>query len=142
MTPHEIRLVRKSFELVRPISSQVAALFVDKLTERDAALAARLSEHVGDQDDRLVELLDRIVGQLDRPAELAARLQETGRRLGHGIGDAQHRVLGAVLVDTLAAAIGVVFTPAVRAAWASLVRDVSTALRAGAADSFAMAEAA
>ncbi|WP_284615382.1 globin domain-containing protein [Aquabacterium humicola] len=142
MTPHEIRLVRKSFELVRPISCQVAALFVDKLVERDAELAGRLSDELGDQGDRLVALLDHILAHLDRPAELATRLHAKGCRIGPGISDAQHRVVGAVLIDTLAAAIGVVFTPAVRGAWASLVRDVSTALRAGAAETLAMAEAA
>jgi len=134
MTPQQITLVRSSFALVRPIADQAAALFYDKLFERDPSLNAMFHVDMAQQGQRLMHMLEGAVRLLDRPESLAPVLTALGERhAGYGVLDAHYPTVGAALLDTLAAGLGEAFTPAVREAWAALYAEVAMAMRAGAA---------
>jgi hemoglobin-like flavoprotein len=134
MTPQQIDLVRSSFALVQPIATQAAALFYDKLFERDPSLNAMFHVDMAQQGQRLMHMLEAAVRLLDRPASLAPVLTALGERhAGYGVRDAHYPTVGAALLDTLAAGLGEAFTPAVREAWAALYAEVAMAMRAGAA---------
>lgn len=134
MTPQQIQLVRSSFALVKPIATQAAALFYDKLFERDPSLNAMFHVDMAQQGQRLMHMLEGAVRLLDRPESLAPVLTALGERhAGYGVRDAHYPTVGAALLDTLAAGLGEAFTPAVREAWAALYAEVAMAMRAGAA---------
>lgn len=134
MTPQQIHLVRSSFELVRPIASQAAALFYARLFERDPSLNAMFHVDMAQQGERLMHMLDGAVRLLDRPETLAPVLTALGQRhAGYGVRDSHYPTVGAALLDTLAAGLGEAFTPEVREAWAVLYAEVAHAMRAGAA---------
>lgn len=134
MTPQQIDLVRSSFPLVQPIASQAAALFYDKLFERDPSLNALFHVDMAQQGERLMHMLEGAVRLLDRPESLAPVLTALGERhASYGVLDAHYPTVGAALLDTLAAGLGDAFTPAVREAWAALYAEVAMAMRAGAA---------
>lgn len=134
MTPQQIDHVRRSFALVQPIATQAAALFYDKLFERDPALTALFHVDMAQQGERLMHMLDGAVRLLDRPQSLGPVLMALGERHGgYGVVDAHYPTVGAALLDTLAAGLGEAFTPEVREAWAALYAEVATAMQAGAA---------
>jgi hemoglobin-like flavoprotein len=134
MTPQQIHLVRSSFEQVRPIANQAAALFYDKLFERDPSLNAMFHVDMARQGERLMHMLDGAVRLLDRPETLAPVLSALGQRhAGYGVRDSHYPTVGAALLDTLAAGLGEAFTAEVREAWAALYGEVSRAMRSGAA---------
>lgn len=130
MTPQQADLVRSSFELVRPIANQAAALFYDKLFERDPSLSALFHGDMAKQGERLMQMIDGAVRLLDRPAMLASVLGGLGaRHVGYGVLDSHYPTVGAALLDTLAAGLGDAFTPAVREAWAAMYAHVSHVMR-------------
>ena len=58
MTDHQIHLVRDSFALVRPIADQAAALFYDKLFERDPSVSGLFRGDMAQQGARLMQMIE------------------------------------------------------------------------------------
>lgn len=133
MTRGQIDLVQRSFARVQPIADQAAALFYDKLFERDPSVAPLFSGDMATQGARLMAMIGAAVQLLDRPAQLDAALAALGaRHAGYGVREAHYDSVGGALLDTLAAGLGEAFTPAVREAWAALYRHVARTMQAGA----------
>ena len=134
MNDHQIQLVRQSFTLVQPIADQAAALFYDKLFERDPSISTLFRGDMAQQGARLMHMIEGAVSMLDRPAMLKHALLRLGERhAGYGVVDAHYPVVGAALLDTLAVGLGDAFTPEVREAWATMYAAVVQAMREGAA---------
>lgn len=133
MNPTDIELVRRSFALVQPIAVQAAALFYDKLFERDPSLTVLFKGDMAEQGDRLMHMVGGAVSLLDQPARLDEALLQLGRRhRGYGVQEAHYVTVGGALLDTLAAGLGPAFTPDMRAAWAVLYAHISRTMQAGA----------
>jgi hemoglobin-like flavoprotein len=133
MNDHQIQLVRQSFALVQPIAAQAAALFYDKLFERDPSISTLFRGDMAQQGSRLMHMIEGAVSMLDRPAMLKHTLLRLGERhAGYGVVDAHYPVVGAALLDTLAVGLGDAFTPEVREAWATMYAAVVQAMREGA----------
>lgn len=134
MNDHQIQLVRDSFALVRPIADQAAALFYDKLFERDPSISSMFRGDMGQQGARLMQMIEGAVQMLDRPAMLRHALLRLGERhAGYGVVDAHYPLVGAALLDTLAVGLGDAFTAETREAWAAMYTMVADAMREGAA---------
>lgn len=134
MNDHQIRLVRDSFALVRPIADQAAALFYDKLFERDPSVSGLFHGDMAQQGARLMQMIEGAVQMLDRPAMLRHALLRLGERhAGYGVVDAHYPLVGAALLDTLAVGLGDAFTAETREAWAAMYTVVAGAMREGAA---------
>lgn len=134
MNDHQIQLVRHSFALVAPIADQAAALFYDKLFERDPSISKMFRGDMGQQGARLMQMIEGAVQMLDRPAMLRHALLRLGERhAGYGVVDAHYPLVGAALLDTLAVGLGDVFTAETREAWAAMYAMVADAMREGAA---------
>jgi len=133
MNDHQIQLVRQSFTLVQPIADQAAALFYDKLFERDPSISTLFRGDMAQQGARLMHMIEGAVSMLDRPAMLKHALLRLGERhAGYGVVDAHYPVVGAALLDTLAVGLGDAFTPEVREAWATMYAAIVQAMREGA----------
>jgi hemoglobin-like flavoprotein len=133
MNDHQIQLVRHSFALVLPIADQAAALFYDKLFERDPSISKLFRGDMAQQGARLMHMIEGAVQMLDRPQMLRHALLRLGERhAGYGVVDAHYPLVGAALLDTLAVGLGDAFTAETREAWAAMYTMVAEAMREGA----------
>ncbi len=134
MNPTQIDLIRSSFSLVQPIAAQAAAMFYDRLFERDPSIGPLFRGNMAQQGERLMAMIGGAVLLLDQPQTLEKVLTDLGRRhVGYGVRDEHYPAVGGALLDTLAAGLGPVFTPAHRAAWAAMYQRVSDVMQAAAA---------
>lgn len=134
MTPHQVQLIRSSFEPLKPMAGAVAAAFYTQLFARDPALRALFrSGDMAEQGTRLMQMLSAAIELLDRPASLQPVLLKLGQRhAGYGVVEAHYASVGAALLDTLAAGLGEGFTPEVRAAWTTMYGHVAQTMVQGA----------
>lgn len=143
MTPHQIHLVRTSFEPLKPLGNTVAQAFYAQLFARDPALRALFRGDLTEQGARLVQMIGAAIDLLDRPASLRPVLLNLGRRhAGYGVVHAHYASVGAALLDTLAAGLGEQFTDETRDAWATMYGAVAQTMQEGAASDAPQAVAA
>lgn len=118
MNPYEISLVRASFDRLRPVADQAAALFHARLFELEPTLRERFSGDLEGHGRKLVELLDSLVTDLDRADALVPAINSLALRIsGPRVTDWQCANVGLALLWTLEKCLGPQFTPAVRDAW-------------------------
>jgi len=140
MTPDQITLIRASFDKVRPISEDAAALFYGRLFEiapevRPLFKAADMPE----QGRKLMATLAVVVNGIDNlPALLPAVERLGARHAGYGVADEHFAPVGAALIWTLEQGLGDGFTPETREAWvtaygalAGVMKDAMKAAPAG-----------
>lgn len=145
MTPHQIQLVRSSFQPLKPLAATVAEAFYAQLFARDPALRALFrGGSMAEQGERLMQMLSAAIDLLDRPEALTPVLLKLGQRhVGYGVEPAHYASVGSALLQTLQAGLGDAFTPEVREAWTTLYGHVAQTMQAGAAaTAMAMASAA
>ncbi len=134
MNPAQIDLIRSSFVLVQPIAAQAAAMFYDRLFERDPSIAPLFRSNMAQQGERLMTMIGGAVQLLDKPDTLERVLTDLGRRhVVYGVRDEHYPAVGGALLDTLAVGLGPAFTPAHRAAWAAMYQRISDVMQAAAA---------
>ncbi len=134
MTPQQIALVRDSFATLAPAAVPAARQFYDRLFTLYPAMRPLFRRHLEDQGRLLMQALGLAVAKLDCPEQLGPLLTDLGRRhASYGVEPAHYAAVGQALLDTLAAAFGAAFTPALRDAWAATYDAVATAMQAGAA---------
>lgn len=133
MNAEQIQLVRSSFALVKPIAQQAAALFYDRLFEREPSVAPLFRSNMAQQGERLMGMIGVAVAMLDQPEALDRSLRELGRRhVGYGVQHHHYDAVGGALLDTLATGLGIAFTAAHRAAWAAMYQHISATMQAAA----------
>jgi len=133
--------IRRSWKLVIPIAATAADLFYKRLFELKPDYRGLFPEDMAGQKSKLVRMLAFVVKSLDYPEsawreevseseDLLLVLLALGRR--H---QALYRVpreaygsVGEALLWTLDYGLGEAFTPAVRAAWTSVYKAVSTTM--------------
>jgi len=134
MTPEQVALVRADLALLEPVAAQAAAMFYDRLFERQPGVASLFRGDMRLQGERLMAMIAAAVQLLDQPERLQPTLAELGRRhVGYGVVDAHYEAVGGALLDTLAAALGEAFSPLQRKAWAAMYAQVSHTMRDAAA---------
>lgn len=134
MTPQQIRLIRTSFEPLKPLAGTVAEAFYAQLFARDPALRALFrGGDMAEQGERLMQMLSAAIDLLDRPGALMPVLLRLGQRhVGYGVEAAHYDSVGAALLETLAAGLGDAFTPEVRDAWTTMYQLVARTMQEGA----------
>ncbi|MFG6459947.1 globin family protein [Roseateles sp. DXS20W] len=135
MTPHQIHLIRTSFEPLKPLAATIAEAFYARLFMHDPALRSLFrGRDMAQQGERLMQMLAAAVELLDRPGALTPVLLRLGQRHGdYGVTAAHYDSVGAALLDTLAAGLGEGFTPETREAWTAMYRLVARTMQEGAA---------
>lgn len=118
MTPHSVTLVQQSFQAVKPIAPQAAALFYGRLFELDPTLKALFTTDLTDQGAKLMTTLGMVVAGLSKPETIIPAAQALAKRhLAYQVKKEHYPTVGAALLWTLEQGLGPAFTPEVKVAW-------------------------
>lgn len=83
-----------------------------------------------EQGRELMQMLGAAIAMLDRPQQLISVLESLGKRhAGYGVRDEHYDTVGEALLWILERGLGPVFTPEIKAAWASLYGVVATTMK-------------
>jgi len=138
----DIALVRKTFDLVVPISGIAADLFYERLFYLAPSLRGMFPADMRDQKRKLMVMLAAAVHGLTDLDTLAPKLMELGaRHAGYGVEDEHYKVVGEALIWTLERGLADAFTPQVERAWVRVYLLVAATMQAG-ADEVATMQAA
>jgi hemoglobin-like flavoprotein len=133
MTPKQIRLIRQSFELMRPEADAVARTFYNRLFQLAPALRKMFPESLEEQGRKLMQMIGTAIELLGRADQLTPAWQALGRRhAGYGAEDEDYEIVGTALLLTFEQELGPAFTPDVREAWTQLYVILATTMRGAA----------
>lgn len=111
-------LLESTVEYLAPVATEVVASFYDELFTRLPGIRQMFPADLSAQKDRLLVALLALVSGGTEPAMLMHELQELGRdHRKFGARPAHYHAVGAALIATLSRFAGMVWTPAVKAAW-------------------------
>jgi nitric oxide dioxygenase len=134
MTREEINLVRASWANMAKISDQAADLFYGRLFEVYPEVRPLFRGEIDEQGEKLMRMIGKAVDALDDLEPLDRVIKMMGaRHSGYGVLDEDYPKLEEALLWTLEQGLGDDFTPATRAAWASVYDDLADMMREGAA---------
>src|SRR4051812_43988580 len=129
-----VATIRASYALLEPRAEELGRRFYAALFARDPKLRAMFPVNMQVQRSRLLGALVQVVQMIDRPDDLLALLHQLGRdHRKFGVLAEHYDVVGAALLDGLAAVAGPAWTPEVRTAWGTAYGQVAEAMRAAAA---------
>ena len=133
VSAQQIMLVRNSFALVHPSAPQAAELFYKNLFDINPALRLLFTGDMGQQGQKLMQMIGAAVGLLDRPDQLLPVLRQLGARHGgYGVQDSHYAEVGQALIQTLEQGLGEAFCPATRQAWLAVYDLISRTMIAAA----------
>lgn len=123
-------LVRDSWGRITPLSADAAALFYQRLFELDPSLQPLFAHtDMTAQGQKLMQMLDVAVAQLDRLDTLVPAVAALGQRHAqYGVRDEDYATVGAALLWTLERGLGPSFTPEVREAWTTTYKTLASAM--------------
>jgi len=133
MTPHQIALIRDSFDKVVPIQATAAELFYNRLFTIAPEVRPLFKGDMAEQGRKLMAalaLITRSLDDLDTLLPTAARLAE--RHVGYGVQPEHYPPVGEALLWTLETGLEDAFTPEVKRAWAEAYGTLSAVMIAAA----------
>lgn len=126
MHPQQITLIEQAWSQLAPQAEAAGMLFYDRLFALDPSLRRLFRGERREQARKLMQMMAAAVGLLRRPEQLAAALDQLGRRhAGYGVQLAHYETVGQALIETLALGLGEAFTPAQREAWVALYAQLA-----------------
>lgn len=132
-TAADIALVRRTFDLVVPISGVAADMFYERLFYMAPSLRHMFPEDMRDQKRKLIVMLAAAVNGLENLDALAPVLMQLGaRHAGYGVKDHHYKTVGEALIWTLERGLADQFTPEVEQAWVRVYLLVAATMQAGA----------
>ncbi len=127
-------LVRATFARIAPIADQAGAMLYEKMFAIDPDLRRLFKIDIATQGAKLMAVVAAAVANLDRLDEIMPTVRELGRRhVAYGVKDRDFDTGGVALLQTLEAAFGDDFTPAVRDAWAACYQAITGEMKTAAA---------
>jgi hemoglobin-like flavoprotein len=138
MDPQQIALVKASFAEATAGPRVLARLFYERLFAVAPDLRAMFPTDLAEQERKLTDELRAIVDLLDHVDQLVVRTSDLGmRHVEYGARADHYDVVGEVLLDALAQALGPQFTPESERAWRYAYNLVAEAMQQGASASTA-----
>jgi nitric oxide dioxygenase len=135
MNDAQIKLVQQSFEAVKPISEQAAALFYGRLFELDPELEMLFKADLKEQGRKLMAMIGMAVDALSDLPALVPVVQDLGRRhVAYGVETGHYDTVGQALIWTLEQGLGAAFTSEVRQAWLATYTLLADTMKAAAYD--------
>ena len=136
MSPEQIASVQSSWDKVKPISDQAAALFYERLFELDPGVRPLFKGDMQAQGQKLMTMLNTAVVGLDRLDAIVPAVADLGRRhVGYGVTAEHYDTVGAALLWTLEQGLGDAFTEEVKSAWTVAYTTLADVMKAAAAES-------
>lgn len=115
----EIDLVRKTWSAVAADPDAAAAAFYGRLFAAAPEVKPLFTADMRQQGRKLMQMIGIAVNNMERVEAIVPALRELGERHeGYGAEAAHYPVVGAVLLETLAAALGDAWSDDAGAAWA------------------------
>ena len=126
MTPADVALVKSSFEQVKPIAANAAALFYGRLFEIAPEVKPLFKGEITEQGRKLMTTLAVVVNGLDNlPSILPAASALAKNHVSYGVKPDHYAPVGEALLWTLERGLGPPWTPPVAAAWTSAYTTLS-----------------
>ncbi len=126
MTPADVALVKSSFDKVKPIASDAAALFYGRLFEIAPEVKPLFTGDIKEQGKKLMTTLAVVVNGLDNlPSILPAASALAKKHVTYGVSAAHYTPVGAALLWTLEKGLGSAWTPQLAAAWTGAYTTLS-----------------
>lgn len=120
MTPDQIDLVQQSFQQVKPIANEAAALFYGRLFEIAPEVRPMFKGDVSEQGRKLMATLSVVVNGLKSPETILPAIKALAvKHVAYGVTEAHYAPVGAALLWTLEQGLDDAFTPEVEEAWAA-----------------------
>ena len=118
--PLQIELLETSFEALKPRGDELVEYFYDQLFEQYPGVLPLFADaDMQKQQGKLLSALATVVASLRTPDALVPHLQELGRKhVAYGAEPAHYDAVGAVLLESMAAMAGDLWTDELQGAWA------------------------
>ncbi len=133
----DVRLLRQSFDAVKPRAGALATTFYRILFERYPAVKP-LFAHVDmeEQKRKLIQSIALVVANVDRPEQLVPAVKALGaRHVAYGAEPGHYDAVGECLLAALAVVAGPLWSTRLEGAWARAYTEVAALAIAGAAES-------
>jgi nitric oxide dioxygenase len=135
MTSRQKQLIRETFPALHEVAGPLVQLFYGRLFQIAPSVRAMFSTDIGVQSRKFGDMLEVLVEGLDdfdrqRPALRAMGL----RHVAYGVVPAHYDTLATAFLWALGHMLYPGFSPEVKSAWAALIEDVSSTMKAGAAE--------
>jgi hemoglobin-like flavoprotein len=119
MTAHQVLLVKNSWRIFQAINPLlVGDVFYSKLFITVPRLQHMFRISKEEQSKKLIEMLNIIVGRLDRLNELTEDIKQLAiRHVGYGVKPEHYDAVGSALLWTLEQGLGKDWKPEVKDAW-------------------------
>ncbi len=125
MNGSDITRVKETFQRVVPIADRLAPLFYARLFELDPQLRSLFAGDMTEEGRKLINIIALTVAALERPSHVVTILHDlAARQLGPGTKEEHYFTVGIAWMWTLEKGLGPDFTPAVQAAWTSVLTYV------------------
>ena len=126
MTPEQIEIVQSTWQLVKPNSTQVAAMFYQRLFQIDPSLRTLFRGNMEEQGKKLMATLNLAVTSLTKLNTIVPAVEELGRRHAqYGVPDESYATVAEALLWTLEQGLGEQFTEEAREAWTITYQTLS-----------------
>ncbi len=121
MTGEQIIIIKKSWRIFRSMNpNTVGDAFYSKLFADTPALRKMFPQGMNDQYQKLLDMLNAIVGRLDRLDQLSEEIVAMAQRhVGYGVIPAHYKLVGDALLWTLEKGLGADWNEEVKNAWIS-----------------------
>jgi hemoglobin-like flavoprotein len=119
MNELQVILIRRTWRLLRGIDPEkVGDTFYSKLFNDKPSLRKLFPRDMIQQYHKLIEMINTIVSQLERPGDLNKAISGMAQRdTGYGVRPAHYKLLGRSLLWTLEQGLGSDWTAEVKEAW-------------------------
>ncbi len=128
-TDREIEVVRKTWEIAGADPDAAATLFYGKLFAKAPGVRPLFPEDMKAQGQKLMTMIGVAVNNMDEIEKIVPAVEASGKRhADYGALPDHYPVVGEVLIDTLATALGDDFTDEAREAWVKTYGILSTVM--------------
>jgi hemoglobin-like flavoprotein len=140
MTPRQIALVKQTWQVVESQADSVSEFFYARLFELDPTARALFKKDMRAQGRMLTSVITLAVSQLERLDKIVPLVRGLGRKHAtYGVQERHYAIVGAALLDTLAAKLKAAFTPEVKEAWTVTYTLLADTMKSGSECSLAVA---
>jgi hemoglobin-like flavoprotein len=130
MTAHQIKLIKTSWKIFQGISPVlIGDVFYSKLFAAVPRVRPMFHTATDVQSKKLIEMLNLIVGRLDRLEELSEDIRQLAiRHAGYGVRTEHYKAVGNALLWTLEQGLGKDWNEEVKNAWSTCYQLLSTTM--------------
>ena len=127
VTPAQVELLQKTWQMVLPHKEIVAEMFYNKLFEMDPSVRPMFKNDMKRQGDVLISTLTPIVHLIDKADQITPILEYMGKtHVNYGVVPEHYKTVGAALLWTLEQGLAEAFTDEVKQAWVAAYTRIST----------------